>query len=128
MFHRSRPCPGGALALLTVLVYLAVVVLRAFAGDGYSERKFAAALGVLGTINLPIIHYSVKKWGGTHPVVMRGGGGGLKDPAMSHTIYLGFWAMALLCVTLVWLRSEHHVLRSRVRRLQTEAAEAGEEE
>lgn len=118
--------PQLTLALLTVLIYLAVVVLRAFAGDGYAERRFAAALGVLGTINLPIIHYSVKKWGGTHPVVMRGGGGGLKDPAMAQTVWLGFLAMALLCITLVWLRSEHHLLRSRVRRLQTQAAEAGD--
>jgi heme exporter protein C len=118
--------PQLTLALLTVLIYLAVVVLRAFAGDGYAERRFAAALGVLGTINLPIIHYSVKKWGGTHPVVMRGGGGGLKDPAMAQTVWLGFYAMALLCITLVWLRSEHHLLRSRVRRLQTQAAEAGD--
>jgi heme exporter protein C len=46
--------------LLSVLIYVAVVVLRAFAGDGEAERKFAAALGVLGTINLPIIHYSVQ--------------------------------------------------------------------
>lgn len=118
--------PQLTLALLTVLIYLAVVVLRAFAGDGYAERRFAAALGVLGTINLPIIHYSVKKWGGNHPVIMRGGGGGLKDASMQHTVSMGFIAMALLCVTLVWLRTEHHLLRSRVRRAQTRAAEAGD--
>jgi heme exporter protein C len=118
--------PQLTLALLTVLIYLAVVVLRAFAGDGYAERRFAAALGVLGTINLPIIHYSVKKWGGNHPVVMRGGGGGLKDPAMSHAVSVGFLAMALLCIVLVWLRTEQHLLRSRVSRLQTRAAEAGD--
>ena len=29
--------------------YVAVVVLRAFSGEGEAERKFAAALGVLGT-------------------------------------------------------------------------------
>jgi heme exporter protein C len=120
--------PQLTLALLTVLIYLAVVVLRAFAGDGYPERRFAAALGVLGTINLPIIHYSVKKWGGNHPVIVRGGGGGLKDPAMSHAITIGFLAMTLLCVTLIWLRLEHHLLRSRVRRLQALVAEAEDTE
>ncbi len=118
--------PQLTLALLTVLIYLAVVVLRAFAGDGYAERRFAAALGVLGTINLPIIHYSVKKWGGNHPVVMRGGGGGLQDPAMSHAVSVGFLAMTLLCITLVWLRTEQHLLRSKVKRLHTLAAEASD--
>lgn len=119
--------PQLTLALLTVLIYLAVVVLRAFAGDGYPERRFAAALGVLGTINLPIIHYSVKKWGGNHPNVTRGGGG-IKDPAMAHALTMGFLAMTLLCVVLVWLRTEHHLLRSRARRLQTRVAEAGDTE
>ena len=42
----------------------------AFTGDGDAERKFAAALGVLGAANLPIIHYSVQKWGGNHPTVI----------------------------------------------------------
>lgn len=117
--------PQLTLALLTVLIYLAVVVLRTFAGDGYPERRFAAALGVLGTINLPIIHYSVKKWGGNHPNIVRGGGG-ISDPDMSHALKVGFLAMTLLCIIFVWLRTEHHLLRSRVRRLQTQAAEAGD--
>ena len=32
------------------------VVLRAFGGAGEAERKFAAALTVLGTVTLPIVH------------------------------------------------------------------------
>ena len=117
--------PQLTLALLTVLIYLAVVVLRAFSGDGYAERKFAAALGVLGTVNLPIIHYSVKKWGGNHPVVMRKGGGGLSDPAMAHAVSVGFLAMTLLCVVLIWLRTEHNCLRARAAKVRTRALERG---
>lgn len=74
-----------------MLVYVAVVVLRAFAGDGEAERKFAAALGVLGTVNLPIIHYSVRKWGGNHPTVISQGGGGLKRPTCSWPWGLASW-------------------------------------
>jgi heme exporter protein C len=59
--------PRLTTSMLSVLIYVAYVVLRSFAGDGESERKFAAALGVLGAANLPIIHYSVQKWGGNHP-------------------------------------------------------------
>jgi heme exporter protein C len=47
-----------------MLVYWAICLLRASAGDGAAERRFAAALGVMGTINLPIIYYSVQKWSG----------------------------------------------------------------
>src|SRR5690349_17285428 len=48
--------PRLTTSLLSVLIYVAVVVLRAFGGNGDAERRFAAALGVLGTVNLPIIH------------------------------------------------------------------------
>ena len=74
--------PRLTTSLLSVLIYVAYLVLRAFAGDGEGERKFAAALGVLGAANLPIIHFSVQKWGGQHPTVITGRGGGLQDPNM----------------------------------------------
>jgi heme exporter protein C len=90
--------------LLSVVIYIAVVVLRAFTGDGDAERKFAAAFGVLGTVNLPIIHYAVQKWGGNHPTVIGKGGGGLA-PAMSRTLGFGFIAMTLVAIVLLWLRT-----------------------
>ena len=43
--------PRLTTALLSVLIYVAYLVLRAFAGDGDGERRFAAALGVLGAAN-----------------------------------------------------------------------------
>ncbi|HEY2367271.1 MAG TPA: cytochrome c biogenesis protein CcsA, partial [Polyangiaceae bacterium] len=64
--------PRLTTALLSVLVYVAYLVLRGFAGDGEGERKFSAALGILGAANLPIIHFSVQKWGGQHPAVITG--------------------------------------------------------
>jgi heme exporter protein C len=49
--------PRLTTSMLSVLIYVAYVVLRSFAGDGQAEKKFAAALGILGAANLPIIHY-----------------------------------------------------------------------
>jgi heme exporter protein C len=113
--------PRLTTTLLSVMVYVAVVVLRAFSGDGDAERKFAAALGVLGTVNLPIIHYSVLKWGGNHPTVIGRGGGGLSSPAMRETLLLGFVAMTMLAVLLVWTRSKVALLASRLTRAEEEA-------
>lgn len=110
--------PRLTTSLLSVLVYVAVVVLRAFAGDGEAERKFAAALGVLGTVNLPIIHYSVRKWGGNHPTVITKGGGGLSHPDMSHALTVGFIAMTLLAVVLVWMRAQVAMSAARVARIE----------
>jgi heme exporter protein C len=117
--------PRLTTSLLTVMIYLAVVVLRAFAGDGHAERKFAAALGVLGTVNLPIIHYAVRKWGGTHPAVISKGGGGLKDPAMVQALLLGLAAMTLLAILLLWCRTLLGYNRARQRRLEEHALQEG---
>jgi heme exporter protein C len=104
--------------LLSILIYVAIVLLRSFAGNGDAERKFAAAFGVLGTANLPIIHYSVQKWGGNHPTVIGKGGGGLQDPAMLQALMGGFFAMTLLAALLLVLRAQ--LAQSQARLLRAE--------
>jgi heme exporter protein C len=113
--------------LLSVLIYAAVVVLRVFGGGGEAERRFAAALSVLGTVNLPIVHYSVKKWGGNHPTVITEGGGGLA-PDMKTALMLGFIAMTLLVGLLLWSRARLALSESRLAALQERAAADGLEE
>jgi heme exporter protein C len=117
--------PRLTTTLLSLLVYMAVVVLRTFGGSGDAERRFAAALGVLGTVNLPIIHYSVLKWGGNHPTVITKSGGGLKHPDMSHALTVGFAAMTLLAVVLLWSRARLALASARLGRLEEEAAARG---
>lgn len=114
--------------LLSVLIYAAVVVLRVFGGGGDAERRFAAALSVLGTVNLPIVHYSVKKWGGNHPTVITQGGGGLSHPDMKTALFLGFAAMTLLVALLLWSRARLALAESRLAALQEQAAADGLEE
>jgi len=117
--------PRLTTSMLSVLVYVAVVVLRAFGGGGDAERRFAAALGVLGTANLPIIHYSVQKWGGNHPTVISKGGGGLRHPAMYQGLMLGFFAITLLAILLLWSRAKLALAVSRLARQEEEAASQG---
>jgi heme exporter protein C len=111
--------------MLTVLIYAAVVLLRTFAGSGEAERKFAAALTVLGTVILPIVHYSVKKWGGNHPTVITEGGGGLQDPDMKVALVLGFLAMTLLAALLLWLRKHLAMSVSRLAELEERVVFSG---
>jgi heme exporter protein C len=117
--------PRLTTSMLSVLVYVAYVVLRAFTGGGDAERKFAAALGILGAANLPIIHFSVRQWGGTHPQVITGRGGGLSHPDMKLALMLGFLAFTLLTVVLVWLRARQDLARSKLEALEEEAMDRG---
>lgn len=117
--------PRLTTSLLSILIYVAYVVLRSFAGDGDAERKFAAALGVLGAANLPIIHYSVKKWGGNHPTVISSGGGGLQHPDMKLALNLGFITFFVLTAVLIWSRYRLEVAKNRMQQMEEEALELG---
>lgn len=111
--------------LLAVLLYIALVVLRRFTGDGEAERRFASAFGVLGTILLPVIHYSVKLWGGNHPTVITGQGGGLGNAAMYQALFMGFGTMTLLALILLILRANLTLAESRLRDAEELAAALG---
>jgi heme exporter protein C len=117
--------PRLTTSMLSVLVYVAYVVLRLFTGDGDAERRFASALGVLAAANLPIIHFSVQKWGGNHPKVITSGGGGLQHPDMKLGLGLGFLAFTLLAIVLLWWRMRIDLASSRLAELEQEALELG---
>jgi heme exporter protein C len=117
--------PRLTTALLSVLVYVAYLVLRSFAGDGEGERKFAAALGILGAANLPIIHFSVQKWGGQHPAVITGKGGGLQHPDMKTALMLSFCAFTCFVGALLWVRTRQQMLSSRIARAELDALDLG---
>jgi heme exporter protein C len=110
--------------LLSVLIYVAYLVLRGFAGDGEGERKFAAALGVLGAANLPIIHFSVQKWAGQHPKVIRPKGGGLA-PDMRFALLLAFVAFTLFVALLLWARVRLELAKARLAIVEEDAVELG---
>ena len=117
--------PRLTTALLQVLIYVAYLVLRGFAGDGEGERKFAAALGILGAANLPIIHFSVQKWSGEHPTVITGKGGGLHHPDMKLALGLSFVAFTLFAVTLLWARVRLELAKERLAMLEEDAIDLG---
>jgi heme exporter protein C len=117
--------PRLTTSLLSVLLYVAYVILRTFAGDGDAEKKFASALGVIGAALLPIIHYSVRLWGGTHPQVITGKGGGLQHPDMKLALALGFLSFTLLAIALVWARARVLMAVQRVAEVENEALDLG---
>jgi len=110
--------------MLLGLLYGAYVVMRAGRDEGDAERRFAAGLGALAIVDVPIIHWSVRLWRGHHPTVITRGGGGL-DPVMKQTLLFAFLAFTLLFVILLILRVRGELLEQRLRRVQVRAAELG---
>ena len=82
--------------------------------------RYAAVLGIVGAVDIPIINRSVYWWRTIHPAVLvtRQGGSGLTDPAMRATLLVSFIAFALLLGWLIWIRNESARLQDEADQLQ----------
>jgi heme exporter protein C len=99
--------------LILWLIYAAYLMMRTVSGPGEQGARYAAILGIVGAVDIPIINRSVYWWRTIHPAVLvtREGGSGLSDPRMGLTLGISFTAILLLFVWLLWLRSESARLR-----------------
>ena len=109
--------------LILWLIYAAYLMLRSAAGTSDQGARYAAILGVVGAIDIPIINRSVYWWRTIHPAVLitREGGSGLADPRMQATLGVCFLAFLVLFVWLVWVRNENSRLRDVVEELRQQA-------
>jgi heme exporter protein C len=105
------------------LLYTGYVLLRTFSGSGERVRKVAAVLAVIAFVDIPIIHYAVKQWGGMHPVVEREGGGGL-GPEMKMVFSIAMLAFLGLFLVLLWLRVRLRLTERAVDRLYLDVEDA----
>jgi heme exporter protein C len=114
--------PRLTTTLLGGLIFVAYLVLRSSGGE--AERRFSAALALMGTAIMPIIHYSVRLWRGQHPTVISRGGGGL-EVHMAQTFGFCLVAFTVLAAAVLAVRTRMVMLQSRLEALETEATAAG---
>jgi heme exporter protein C len=99
------------------LVYLGYLAFRAMATDPEQGSRIAAVIGILGVVEIPIIHFSVLLWRGQHPppVVLNPEG-----PQAPFAMIVTVLFMALVFTLLLSLMIR---LRLRVGRLEDRALE-----
>jgi heme exporter protein C len=109
--------------LVTFLFYLGYMALRAAIDDEQKAARAAAILGLIGVINLPIVHFSVNWWNTLHQgaSVFRLGG-----PTISWSLLAPLMTMALaytLLFVLLWIvRIRTEITRRRAAALAVKAA------
>jgi heme exporter protein C len=106
--------------LILWLIYAGYLMLRSVSGPGEQGARYAAILGVVGAVDIPIINRSVYWWRTIHPAVLitREGGSGLADPRMQATLATCFLAFLLLFVWLLVVRNDSGRLRDAVEDLR----------
>jgi heme exporter protein C len=88
--------------LILWFIYLAYLAVRSYVADPNRAARFAAILGIIGFIDVPVIHMSVVWWRTLHPepVVVRAEGPAL-EPPMLVALLVGLAAMTLFYVYLL---------------------------
>jgi heme exporter protein C len=106
--------------LILWLIYAAYLMMRSVSASTEQGARYAAILGIVGAIDIPIINRSVYWWRTIHPAVLvtREGGSGLADPRMQATLGVCFLAFFLLFLWLVWVRNESARLQDAVEELR----------
>jgi heme exporter protein C len=101
-------------------IYVAYLMLRAYVPDVSRAGRYAAVLGIVGFLDVPIIHLSVTWWRTLHPepTVARLDSTPLLPFEMGVTLALASLAFGLLYLTLMVLRFRLERLKDEVRALQ----------
>jgi len=109
-------------------IYASYILLRSFGGDDDAVRRWAAVLGIVGVLDIPIIMISVRLLRGIHPAVIarNEGGSGLVDPWMRTGLVVSAVAILLLAAWLIRLRADGARLAEEVALLRRRAPARGE--
>jgi heme exporter protein C len=111
--------------LVLFIMYLGLIALWQAVEDPGKAARAAAILTLVGTVNLPIIKFSVDWWNTLHQgeSIFRAGGPTI-DPSMLWPLAIMALAMTLLFLALLLMNMRNEIYRRRVRTLEIMAASA----
>jgi heme exporter protein C len=104
--------PRLTMVAILWMIYAAYILLRLLAGDNELIARYAAVLGIVGVLDIPLLYVAVKLWRGIHPKVEQ------MAPEMMWTLLVCTGAFLCLFVWLIWLRLRSLTLRDEVAALR----------
>jgi heme exporter protein C len=109
--------------LILFLMYLGLIALWQAVEDPGKAARAAAILTLVGSVNLPIIKFSVEWWNTLHqPASILRADGPTIHPTLLWPLLIMIGAMTLLFITLLVMAMRNEILRRRVRTLELAAA------
>jgi heme exporter protein C len=90
--------------LVLWLIYVGYILVRRYTENREQQARFAAILGILGALDIPIVYKSVTWWRGLHPVVLPASGGGGLEPDMRVVFRLCIFVYLALYLCLMAIR------------------------
>jgi len=117
--------PQLTLVLVMWLIFVAYRMLHNYSEDPLSSARFRAVLGIIGFLDAPLIHLSVRLWRGQHPNVVRAERIGLPPDMLQAFLFCSivfiilFTAILIKRVSVEKSRDELESLKAYVRDRRT---------
>lgn len=108
--------PRLTATLVLWLIYLAYLIIRSYVAEEGRRARFAAVIGIIGFIDIPIVVLSTSLWRGIHPgpVIFEGG----LDPAMLQTLLVSITAFTVLFFYLLRERVSIKIVEAELMKLK----------
>ena len=119
--------PRLTTTLILWLIYVAYLMLRSYAPSRSQGAVYAAVVGIVGFVDVPIVYYSVAWWRSIHPPPVVGpfAQSGALDPAMLLVLLFSFLTFLVLFAYLLLERLALRDAEDRVRGLRFALRRAG---
>ncbi len=99
--------------LVLWLIYAGYLILRGSVEDEVRRARFAAVLGIVGFVDVPIVFMAIRWWRTIHPVIFDASGAHL-EPRMLVAVVVSLGAFAALFITLLTARTSLEALSEEV--------------
>ena len=108
--------PRLTTTLILWLIYVAYLMLRSYVPNKSQGALYAAGLGIIGFVDVPIVYYSVQWWRSIHPSAVVGplADTGALEPIMQGVL---FYSLAVFLLLFLYLVLERTYLRNMEDRL-----------
>ena len=106
--------PRLTTSMVLLVIYIGYIALRGMVENEATRARYAAVYGIIGFVDVPIVHYAIKMWGSImHPVVIKGP----TNPGMTFEMLVALRiSMFAFIVTFIML----YILRLRVENLEAQ--------
>ena len=98
--------PRLTTSLIMWLIYVAYLMLRAYAPTPAQGSRYAAVLGIVGFVDVPIVYFAVEWWRNIHPEMVIGplAESGDLEGSMAITLLFSMLTFTVLFSYLLWER------------------------
>ena len=119
--------PKLTTTLVLWLIYVGYLVLRNYAPSPAQGARYAAVLGIVGFVDVPIVYFAAEWWRGVHPEPVVGplAVSGSVDTSIYYVLMFSLLTFTLLFACLLWQRLSLRLLEDDARELTYTAQRQG---